>query len=167
MYFIAKLLKALHSDSGPWSLAFGIALGMLAGLTPVDRLHMLLVLFIVLFLRVNLSTFLLAWGLFSILAFALDPLMIAIGDGLLSDPTLTATWTAFYATSIGRLSQFYHSLTLGSLVLSLALFVPVLLIARVLVMQYRQRFLAWVEKWHVIQVIKSSRLYQVYQSLGS
>ena len=59
MQLLAKLLKALNSDDSPWQLAFGVMLGMIMGLTPFWGLHSLLILFIVLFLRVNLSTCLL------------------------------------------------------------------------------------------------------------
>ena len=82
MVFIAKLLKALSSDASPWQLALGIMFGMLVGLTPLLRLHNLIVLFIVLFFRVNLSTFLIALSLFSGLAYLLDPAMITIGESL-------------------------------------------------------------------------------------
>ena len=166
MVFLAKLLKALHSDAGPWSLAFGIALGMIVGLTPLLKLHNLILFFIVLFFRVNLSTFLLSWGLFSIIAYLLDPLMIIIGESLLTNQSLLAMWTAFYSTGLGRLSQFYHTLTLGSLIVSFMLFPLVLFVSKILVVKYREHFLVWVEKWRIVQVVKGSRVYQIYQSIG-
>ena len=166
MVFFAKLLKALHSDAGPWSLAFGIALGMIVGLTPLIKLHNVILLFFVLFFRVNLSTFLLSWGLFSIFAYVLDPLMNLVGETLLTNQSLLGMWTAFYSTSIGRLSQFYHTLTLGSLVISLLSFPLVLFASKYLVIKYRQHFLLWIEKWRVVQVVKGSRVYQIYQGLG-
>lgn len=166
MLILAKLLKALHSDSGPWSLAFGVGLGMIMGLTPLLQLHNLLLLFIVLFLRVNLSTFLVSLGLFSVLAFALDPLMMNIGESILTSEGLLGLWTSLYNTGIGRLSLFYNTLTMGSLVVSLLLAPIVIFASKLLVIKYREHFLQWVEKWKVVQMLKGSRIYQLYQGLG-
>lgn len=166
MYILAKLLKALHSDAGPWSLAFGIAFGMMMGLTPLFSLHNLLVLFIVLFCRVNLSSFLLSLGLFSLFAYLLDPLMMNIGESLLSQQNLSAIWTAFYNTGVGRLSQFNNTLMMGSVVLSLILFPLLVMVSKFLVINYRQHVLQWMEKWKVVQLIKGSRFYRIYQGMG-
>lgn len=166
MYVFAKLLKALHSDAGPWSLAFGIMLGMIFGLTPLIKLHNLIILFLVLFCRVNLSTFLVSWGVFSVLAYLLDPLMMSLGEVILTSESLQGIWTSFYNTSFGRLSQFYNTLTMGSLALSLALSPLVLIASRILVVKYRLHVMAWMDEWRVLQVIKSSRVYQMYQSFG-
>ncbi|GAC16791.1 TIGR03546 family protein [Aliiglaciecola lipolytica] len=166
MYVFAKLLKALHSDAGPWSLAFGIMLGMIFGLTPLIKLHNLIILFLVLFCRVNLSTFLVSWGVFSVLAYLLDPLMMNLGEVILTSESLQGIWTSFYNTGFGRLSQFYNTLTMGSLALSLALSPLVLIASRILVVKYRLHVMAWMDEWRVLQVIKSSRVYQMYQSFG-
>ena len=166
MFVFAKLLKALHSDAGPWSLAFGIMLGMIFGLTPLLNLHNLLVLFVALFFRVNLSTFFLSWGVFSLLALMLDPLMNNLGETILTGQSLQGVWTWLYNTELGRLSQFYNTLTMGSLAVSLVASPFILVISRLLVMQYRELFLAKIERWKVIEVLKGSRVYQIYQSMG-
>lgn len=165
MIFLTKLLKALSSDASPWQLAFGIMFGMIIGLTPVFRLHNLLILFIVLFFRVNLTTFLVSFTLFSGIAYILDPGMLSLGESLLTNPDLQSTWTVLYNTSIGQLSQFFHTLTLGSLVLSIILAPLVLVASKVLIVQYRQRIMAWVNKLKIVQFLKSSRLFQLYQDI--
>lgn len=166
MLILAKILKALHSDAGPWQLAFGIMLGMMMGLTPLFRLHNVIILFVVLFFRVNLATFLLSFGVFSVIAFILDPMMMGIGEALLLNEGLSGLWTSLYNTGIGRLSQFYNTLTIGSLLFSILLAPFVLFASKILVIQYRKRFLAWVEKLKIIQFIKGSRVYQIFQGLG-
>lgn len=165
MFVLAKLIKALHSDAGPWSLAFGIMLGMIFGLTPLVNVHNLLVLFFVLFFRVNISTFLLSWGVFSVLALMFDPAMNIIGEAILTNQGLQSTWTSFYNTSVGRVSQFYNTLTMGSLALSLALSPFVVLISKLLIIRYREHLLAKIERWKVIEVLKGSRVYQIYQRM--
>lgn len=166
MQLLAKLLKALNSDDSPWQLAFGVMLGMIMGLTPFLGLHSIIILFIVLFLRVNLSTFLLAYALFSGLTLVLNPMMASIGESLLTSANLTSMWTSLYNSTFGQLTQFYHTLTLGSLLFSLILAPFILVISKILVVQYRVRFMQWVNKLKLVQFLKSSRIYQIYQTLG-
>ena len=166
MGLLAKLFKALNSDASPWQLAFGIMFGMIMGMTPLLGLHSLLILFGVLFFRINLSTFIISWIIFSALSYPLSATMVDIGEALLSNPSLVDAWTLLYNTSLGQLTQFYHTLTMGSLVLSLILSPFIVVVSKVLIVQYRERLMAWVNKLRIIQFIKGSTLYQLYQALG-
>ncbi|MCC2617976.1 TIGR03546 family protein [Aestuariibacter halophilus] len=165
MALLARLLKALHSANSPWQLALGFALGMLLGLTPLWRPHNLLVLLVVLATRVNLSMFLLGWALFSLLAVGLDPVSVALGEGLLAAPALQGLWEALYATGIGRLSQFNHTLTLGSLVLGLVLFLPIAVISKVFIVRYRQHMQRWADRFFLVQWLKTSRAFKLFQTM--
>jgi uncharacterized protein (TIGR03546 family) len=166
MSLLAKLLKALNSDASPWQLAFGIMLGMMMGLTPFIGLHSLIIVFVVLFFRVNLTTFLLAYALFSGLTLLLNPLMANIGEFLLVASDLNELWTSLYNSTFGQLTQFYHTLTLGSLLCSLILAPFILVSSKILVVQYRVRFMLWVNKLKIVQFVKGSSLYQLYQAVG-
>ncbi|MGO4891110.1 TIGR03546 family protein [Flavobacterium sp. W21_SRS_FM6] len=166
MGLLVKLFKALNSDSSPWQLAFGFTLGMIMGLTPILGLHSLILLFSVLFFRVNLSSFLVAWALFSIFTLPLDAFMSSIGESLLTAESLTPMWTAFYSNTVGQLTQFYHTLTLGSLIVALLLSPFILLISQFLVVKYREKVMVWVNKIKLVQFIKGSNFYRLYQGLG-
>lgn len=163
---LLKLLKALNSDASPWQLACGFTLGMIMGLTPFIGLHSFILLFIVLFFRVNLSAFILAWGLFSVVALALAGLMSSWGESLLTQPSLTPMWTAFYSSTLGQLTQFYHTLTLGSLVFAIVCSPLLLIASKFLVVKYREKVMAWVSKIKLVQFIKGTKFYQIYQALG-
>jgi uncharacterized protein (TIGR03546 family) len=166
MQLLAKLLKALNSNASPWQLAFGVMLGMMMGLTPFLGLHTIVILFVVLFLRVNLTTFLLAYALFSGFTLLLNPVMANVGEALLVASDLNRLWTSLYNSTFGQLTQFYHTLTLGSLLFSLILAPFILVISKILVVQYRVKFMQWVNKLKIVQFAKGSRLYQLYQALG-
>jgi uncharacterized protein (TIGR03546 family) len=122
MGLLAKLLKALNSDSSEWQLAFGFALGLIMGLTPLLGLHSVLLLFIVLFFRVNISAFIVSWTAFALISIPLGTVFSEFGASILNAPAMQASWTAFYNTYLGQLTQFYHTLTIGSLIISLILF---------------------------------------------
>lgn len=167
MGMLAKLFKALNSNSSPWQLAFGLAFGMVMGLTPFLGLHSLLLLFVVLFCRVNISGFLVSSAAFSLLTIPLSMMLSNLGEGLLLNEGMQSFWTALYSSYFGQLTQFYHTLTLGSLLVSLILFPVVLFGSKKLIEQYRQRFMQWVNQWRIVQFIKGTNFYQLYQALGA
>ena len=163
---IAKLLKALNSETEPGQISLGLCLGMIAGLTPLISLHNLLILFLVLLLRVNLSTFILACGLFSGVAYLLDPLFHRIGLIILRSSSLEGLWTALYNISLCRLEKFNNSIVMGSLVFSVVLFVPVCLISNLAIRRYRDHVLVWVRKSRIVQALKGSGFYATYQRIS-
>ena len=70
---LAKLLKALNSETSAWALALAVVLGMFMGITPLWRIHNLIILLAALIFRVNLSLFIVSFGIFSGIAYLLDP----------------------------------------------------------------------------------------------
>jgi len=163
---VAKLLKVLNSETDPAQISLAFCFAMIMGLTPLYSLHNLVVLFLVLLLRVNLSTFILGWLLFAGLSYLLDPLFHRIGLAILTAKPLEAMWTVLYNTTIFRLSHFNNSIVMGSILVSSILFVPVFLLSNVLINKYRDHILAWIRKTHVIQMLKGSKLYQAYEAVS-
>ena len=163
---IAKLIKVLNSETEPGQISLALCLSMVAGLTPLLSFHNLLVLLLVLVLRVNLSAFIVGWAIFSALAYALDPLFHHIGLTILTAPTLTGFWTGLYNSVWFRLDRLYNTIVMGSLLFSLVLFVPALILFNMLIHRYREHLLAWVRKTRLMQVVKATKLFQMYQSLA-
>ncbi|MDR4494817.1 MAG: TIGR03546 family protein [Nitrospirales bacterium] len=164
---LAKLLRVLHSETEPAQISLGLCFAMVAGLTPLLSLHNLLVLLLVCVLRVNVSAFLLGLAVFTGIAYMLDPLFHQIGFAVLTAPALEGLWTALYQSVWWRLEHFNNSIVMGSLVFSVMLFVPVLLLANLLIRRYRQHVLAWVQKTRIMQMFKASKLYQTYEALSA
>lgn len=165
LYMLARILNVLNSETDPSQISLALSLSMIAGLTPFMSLHNLVVLFLVLFLRVNLTAFLLGLGIFSALAYLFDPFFHAAGLFLLSSATLEGLWTSMYNMPVFRIERFNNTIVMGSLVVSLVLFLPVYFLSRAGIVRYRERFVAWMNKTRLAQVIKASTFYKVYTSL--
>ena len=163
---LAKLLKALNSESAPGQVALAFALALIVGLTPLFSLHNLFVLFLACVIRVNFSAFILGVLFFSGVAWFVDPLSIRMGASLLANPALISTWTELYQSELWRISGYNNTLVLGGLVFALIAFVPVLLISRILIIQYRHRVMAWINKLKITQMLKASKFYNLYQNFG-
>ena len=163
----AKLLRVLNSETDPGQISLGFSFAMIAGLTPLLSLHNIVVLLLVFIFRVNFSAFLLGLALFTGIAYLLDPFFHQLGLAVLTAPSLEGLWTFLYQSVWWRLEHFNNSIVMGSLVFSVGLFLPVLLLSNLLIRRYRQHVLAWVQKTKVMQMFKASKLYETYQTLSA
>jgi uncharacterized protein (TIGR03546 family) len=162
---LARLLKALNSETGAWALAIAFVLGMFMGFTPLWRVHNLVILLVALLFRVNLSGFILSFVICSGLAYLLDPLFHQVGFAILSAESWQPVWQSMYNSAFWRVVQFHHTITLGSFVISLA-FAPILAVVSFwIVSQYRRRIQAWFNKLRIVQALKANKVYTIYASL--
>ena len=164
---IAKFFKVLNSEGDPGQISAAFCLAMIAGFTPVSTPHNLLVLFGALLFRVNLSGFILGFGLFSGIAYILDPLFSAIGLGVLKAGPLEGLWTAMYNSALWRIENFNNSIVMGSLVVCAVLIVPLYMLSNRLILKYRVHVLDWVDKLKIVKALKASKIYDAYQAIAN
>jgi uncharacterized protein (TIGR03546 family) len=164
---LAKFFKVLNSDASPGQLSLGFAFALFIGLTPFFSLHNLIILFLVCVIRVNLSAFFLGSAVLTLVAFALDPLSVMVGESLLSNPHLLQTWTDLYQSDVWRAFKFNHTLLLGSVVIATVLFIPMLIVSRLMISVYRDRLMKWFDKLKISKLVKASKFYKVYEKLGA
>jgi uncharacterized protein (TIGR03546 family) len=162
---IAKIFKILNSETDPVQISLSLCFGMIAGLTPLWSLHNVVVLLLVLVLRVNLSTFILGWLGFTGVAYLLDPLFHVIGLDVLTHSSLQGIWTSLYNSTLWRFSNFNNSILMGSVIVSLILFIPLFFLSRLIIVKYREHILSWVMKLPIVKAFKASEFYNTYQSI--
>ncbi|SDZ99881.1 TIGR03546 family protein [Alkalimonas amylolytica] len=159
---LARILKVLNSEASPWQIGWAVALGLCAGLLPFGLLTVLILLIACLF-TVNLSTFLLVWGfskaLLWLLAAPLEQLGWNIGqqDWLLSVLSHSETL---------QLLHLHHSLVLAAFLLSVLILFPVAWLTTRLVLKYRHVLMPHLNQWKVVQLLKASKLAQLYQKMN-
>lgn len=163
---LANCLKILNSESEPGQISLALCFSMIMGFTPLVSLHNVVTLFLVMLIRVNLSAFLLGWGLFSLIAYGLDPLFHMLGVIVLNAPIFKDLFTTMYNIPLFRISGFNNSLVMGSLVFSLVLFIPSFVLFNALITRYRVDVLNWVKKLKLVQIMKTSKLFSIYDSLS-
>jgi uncharacterized protein (TIGR03546 family) len=159
----AKLVKVLNSEAEPGQISLAFSFSLISGFLPFFSPLNLVVLLIVFLLRVNLSAYFLGTAFFSGVAYLLDPLFHVIGLGLLTAGPLEGLWTTMYNSTLWRIQKFNNTIVMGSFVLALLLFVPLLLLMNALILRYRDTVLSWVRKTKVMQMIKASNFYGWYE----
>lgn len=163
---IAKLFKVLRSGESPGKIAGGFILGMLIGLTPIWSLHNLVVLILLIIINVNLGMAIFSFLLFSGFAYVFDPMFHSLGFWILVDiPALKGLWMSMYNTPVIALSKFNNTVVMGSLVVSLILLVPAFFAAKWFVVFYREHIDAKMQKLKIVQVIKGSKIYNLYEKI--
>jgi uncharacterized protein (TIGR03546 family) len=159
---LAKILKVLNSEASPWQIGWAIGFGLLAGLLPFGFLTLVILLVVCLF-TVNLSTFLLVWGLCGGLMFIIGDTLEALAWQYAQQPGLL---NLLASTEVLQLLHLHHTLVLGAFVIGVLLLVPVAWLGTVLVKQYRQRVMKKIQQWKIMQALNASKLIQLYQKLN-
>ncbi len=162
--YISKLLKALSSEASPNQLAGGFILGMIIGLTPIISIHNLLIVILIIVLKVNIGMAILAFLLFSGIAYLADPLFHSFGIWLLELEGMQQTWTNMYNNELWAITKFYNTVVIGSFVSALVLSVPMFPVTKVLIKLYRKHIHDKVMKTKLVKALKGTKLYSVYQT---
>ena len=163
---LMTFLKALNEKASPRAMAGGFALGMIIGLTPKGSLHNAVVVLLIFLLPVNKSASLVSAAAFALFSYLLDPFFNSVGEFLLTLPPLQGFWTTLYNTPVLPWTRFNNTLVLGSLVTSLALFIPLFFVTTWGVATYRERVVAVASKWKLFQLLKVSKIYMIYEKLS-
>jgi uncharacterized protein (TIGR03546 family) len=163
---LAKLFHALNSDSSPRQIALAIVLGFIVGLSPLLTLHNIVILFIVLFLRVHIGSFILSWGVFSAISYVFSFLIVDVGEYLLTNEVFNSLFSMLYQYSVFQLAHLHHTYTLGAIITGLILAIPVYFLAILLIVKYRFHVKAFIDRFKIIKALKTSNFYRVYLSLS-
>lgn len=159
---LAKLFSALNSENSIRQISLAIVLGFIVGLSPLLTLHNVVILFFVMFIRVHLGSFILSVGFFSGLSYLLIPLIVAVGEYLLTSSILNGLFTMFYQLTLFKLAHWHNTYTLGAIVVGFLLAIPLYFISKTIIKNYRQHIMTFFEKFRVVKALKASKFYRLY-----
>lgn len=163
--YIAKLLKALASEASPNQIAGGFILGMIIGLTPIMSIHNLIIVLLIIVLRVNIGMSILAFMVFSGIAYIADPLFHNFGIYMLELESMQGTWTQMYNNEFWAITKFYNTVVIGSLVTAILLSMPMFPLVKVGVIQYRKHIHEKVMKTKLMKGLKGTKFYSIYKTV--
>jgi uncharacterized protein (TIGR03546 family) len=136
--WIATLIVAINANNRAGEVAAGVSFALLLALVPSGNLLWFCLFVIPFFLKINLAGELLFLALFKLLAPLTDGLLHRLGLVVLGQPLLSDLFTAAYNLPLLPLSRFNNTVVMGGLVAGIALWVPVFLLFRWLVVLYRR-----------------------------
>jgi len=136
---LISLFQILGSETRLNSLALGVALGFVLGLSPVFSLQSILIFIILLVFRIQFSMAMVSMGLFKLVAYFLDPLFHKVGSMLLELESLKAFWTSLYNAPAVVFTHFNNSVVMGAGVVGFILSPFVFIVSRFLIKKYRSQ----------------------------
>lgn len=158
------LIKLLHSEQGTRSIAWGVAMGFILGMTPAFSLQSVLVFLLLFIFRIQIGAAFLTAFFFKFIAFFLDPLFNSIGSTVLEIEALKPLFTELYNMPIVPLTRFYNTIVMGSGVVSILL-VPVIYVgALIAVGKYRATVVYRVQGTKVWKAFRATTFYKWYVS---
>lgn len=163
--YLSKLLKALASEASPNQIAGGFILGMIIGLTPIMSVHNLLIVLLIIVLKVNIGMAILAFMVFSGVAYLADPLFHSFGIWLLELESMQETYITLYNNEFWAITKFYNTVVIGSLSISILLCIPAFPLSKIGVVQYRKHIHEKVMKTKVMKALKGTKFYSVYKTV--
>lgn len=153
---LKKIIVMFQSDISPDQIAWGFALGAILGLVPNLLMKMILFVVIMLF-RVNLTSALIGCALFSVVGFAIDPLLDKIGYILLVNiKFLKPFYTWLYNLPVIPFSKFNNTVVMGGLITGIALIVPNGILAKKALVYYRTNYRDKVAQWKLIKLLNTA-----------
>jgi len=163
LQFISKLIKVLRSGESPGLIAGGFVMGFVVGLTPFWTLQNVLILAAAILTKVNLAAAFFAIFFFSFVAFLFDPIFHDLGFVALAQiEKIKPLWTAIYNWPIAPFTRFYNTVVMGSLLVALALVIPVYLLTKKGIIAYRSNLGAKIEKSKFVKALKGNFLVKWY-----
>ena len=157
-------IRLLNSDTGRDQLAAGLACGIILGFAPLFSLQTFLVLILVFFFRIQMGAAFLAAFFFKFVAFLFDPVADAIGRKVLELESLRPLFVKLYNLPIVPFTRFNDSIVMGSLLVSLLLFIPGFFIFRLLIDRYRTLVVARIRETKLWKALTATKLYNWYVS---
>jgi len=122
---LRALVKGLQANDSPRQLAFGVALGMLIGLTPKGNLIAVALITTLFAIKVNRGSGLASAFVFSWVGVLLDPLSHYIGGLILTTAALEPTFAWLSELPVVPWTSFNNTVVMGSVVLGAFLFYPI------------------------------------------
>ncbi len=165
---IFALVKLLHSDTETTSIALGVCMGFILGMTPAFSLQTVLVFMLLFVFRIQIGAAFLAAFFFKFIAFFLDPVFNPIGAAVLEMGALQGLFTEMYNMPIIPLTRFYNTIVMGSGVVSIALIPFVFIVSKIMIAKYRNTVVVKAQKtkaWKYFTATKFYNWYATYNNL--
>lgn len=163
---LAKLFKILRSEASPNQIAVGLVIGMIIGLTPLFTFHNLVLFIILIIFKINIGMALFSMAIFAGIAYLFDPIFHSFGYYLLVDAeSIRSFWIFVMDIPFLALSRYNNTVVTGSITVAIILIIPMFFFGKYFVIYYRKYLDPKLQKLKIIQIVKSSKFYKIYEKI--
>ncbi len=136
--YIVKFFTALNANSHPGDIAHAVCLGLLLAILPKGNLTFPFLFFLSLFIRMNKGAFFVSFILLGFVTPSFDPLINQTGFWAVPQEILRPAFIWMENTPFVAAFKLSNTMVFGGLIWGLLLYLPVYILVRVLVAEYRK-----------------------------
>lgn len=153
---VFNLAKLLQSNTDPAQIALGAVLGLFFGFTPSHQTHLILLVLLFFFLKINRGAAMLVFPVAKLIYLVgLWQIADQVGYYLLTEsPVPAAAWSFVIHAPVLALLRLDHTLILGGMTLAAVIGVPVFIVVMSAVYAYRATFAEKVGRWNVVKMLQ-------------
>ncbi|MDR1450793.1 MAG: TIGR03545 family protein [Helicobacteraceae bacterium] len=134
---LVKFMRAMNSADRSWQLSLALTLSLFVGLSPIFAPHLIIICLLAFFLNINLGIFIVGCGVFTAIGYVADPWIESLGYYLLTLPALETLWTTIYNNPWLNLTNFNHTMIMGSFAAALVIAIPAFIVFQLTAKHYR------------------------------
>ena len=135
--YILNLFNSLNSNSHPGEIAHGVALGVIMGMVPKDNALWYILFVFFFFVRINRAVYLLVTLGVSLCIAPLDMTLDALGYQVLMFEPAIPIYRKLLDIPFVAFTKFNNTVVMGGLAAGIILYIPVYILARLLVTLWR------------------------------
>lgn len=151
---IAKLFKALCSNTDPGALAHAVSCGILLGFVPQDNALWVLLFVFILFMNIQRATYALCLIVGALLGALLDPLFDQVGYWILMQESLEPIFVRLLNIPFVAFTKINNTIVMGSLACGIVAYIPLYVIARVFIHFWRKYAAEKVRELKIVKLLK-------------
>ena len=155
---LRRVVAVLVANDSNGQIAAGVAIGVVLGLLPKATLLALLFGVLLAALRVNRAAGLAAAGLTAYVAPSIDSFTHALGEKVLTAPSLQPLLAWCYDAPLGPWIGFHNTIGCGSLLLGMYLTYPAYVTTKAAVIRLRPAAVAFIQRYRLARVLLGSDL---------
>ena len=165
--FFVKLFNSINSNSNPGEIAHAVSIAMILGFMPKDNAFWYVLTVFFLFVRINKGALVLFTALFSLIAPSLDGIFDQIGYYILTIPQAQGVYATLIDIPFVAFTKFNNTIVMGSLLGGLVLYIPVYVIARLIIFLWRNKLVPVLRKTKLVVFIKKIPLVQKISDISA
>ncbi len=157
---VIRLARLLQSNTDPRQIALGAVLGLFFGFTPSDQTHLIILVLLFFFLKINRAAAMLVYPIAKLI-YLLGLWKVADQTGyylLTASPVPQAAWSFVTHAPVLALLRFDHTLVLGGMALALAAGIPLFIGVMWAVYAYRASMAEKVGRWNLVKGLQGLSL---------
>lgn len=150
-----KLIRALSSNTAPAEIAHAFACGVMLGFLPKGNLLWLILFVFIFFMRIQRGVLVITMFASSMLTIFVDPIFHSVGYKILTAQNLIPFYTKALNVPFVSFLMLHNTVVIGSLVCSLAIYIPLFIVAMVFVWLWRKIIGEWVKNSSFVKTVSA------------